>query len=96
MWNREPSSIRRPCDGLPHLSNDAPRYAPVPDVLYPVVLKTLRVTLGLVRAEQGGHFHHDALEAVMNSVRNGLRMRKTGDREGPAEPENPHSDALFT
>jgi hypothetical protein len=32
----------------------------------------------------------------MNSVRNGLRMRKTGDREGPAEPENPHSDALFT
>lgn len=32
----------------------------------------------------------------MNSIRNGLEMRKTGDREEPGLSENPHSNALFT
>lgn len=36
------------------------------------------------------------LEAVMNSMRNGLRMRKTGDRWKPGQPENPHSYGVFT
>ena len=35
------------------------------------------------------------LEAVMNSIRNGLGMRKVGDREGPGQPENPYSNAVF-
>ncbi len=37
-----------------------------------------------------------ALEAVMNSMRNGLGMRKTGDRRKPGQPDNPHSNAVFT
>ena len=36
------------------------------------------------------------LEAVMNSIRNGLGMRKAGDRGGAGQPENPHSNAVFT
>ncbi len=36
------------------------------------------------------------LEAVMNSMRNGLGMRKTGDRRKPGQPDNPHSNAVFT
>jgi hypothetical protein len=31
----------------------------------------------------------------MNSIRNGLGMRKVRDREGPGQPENPHSNAVF-
>ncbi len=30
----------------------------------------------------------------MNSMRNGLGMRKTGDRRKPAQPDNPHSKAV--
>jgi glucose/arabinose dehydrogenase len=37
-----------------------------------------------------------ALEAVMNSVRNSLGMRKTRDHRGPIQPENPHCNAVFT
>ncbi len=36
------------------------------------------------------------LEAVMNSIRNGLGMRKTGSRRGSGQPENPYSNAVFT
>jgi hypothetical protein len=36
------------------------------------------------------------LEAVMNSIRNGLGMRKAGDRGGAGQPENPLSNAVFT
>ena len=32
----------------------------------------------------------------MNSIRNGLGMRKAGDRGGAGQPENPHPDAVFT
>jgi hypothetical protein len=35
------------------------------------------------------------LEAVMNSIRNGLEMRKTGDCGGPSQPENAHPNAVF-
>jgi hypothetical protein len=35
------------------------------------------------------------LEAVMNSIRNGLGMRKTGDCWRPYHPEKPHSNAVF-
>lgn len=35
------------------------------------------------------------LEAVMNSMRNGLGMRKTGNRRRSGQPENPHSNAVF-
>jgi hypothetical protein len=37
-----------------------------------------------------------ALEGVMNSIRNGLGMRKTGDCGGPSQPENPHANTVFT
>jgi hypothetical protein len=37
-----------------------------------------------------------SLEAVMNSIRNGLGMRKAGDRGGAGQPENPLSNAVFT
>ena len=37
-----------------------------------------------------------ALERVMNSIRNRSGMRKTGYREGPGQPEDPHPNALFT
>jgi hypothetical protein len=36
------------------------------------------------------------LEAVMNSIRNGLGMRKAGNRGGAGQPENPLSNAVFT
>ena len=36
------------------------------------------------------------LEAVMNSIRNGLGMRKAGTRRGPGQPANPHLNAVFT
>ena len=36
------------------------------------------------------------LEAVMNSIRNGLGMRKAGDRRGAGQPENPHSNTVFS
>src|SRR3712207_347256 len=36
------------------------------------------------------------LERVMNSIRNGLGMRKAGSRRGPGQPANPHSNAVFT
>ena len=36
-----------------------------------------------------------ALEAVMNSMRDGLGMRETGDRGKPGQPENPHSHGVF-
>jgi len=36
------------------------------------------------------------LEAVMNSIRNGLGMRKARDCGGPSQPENPHPNAVFT
>jgi hypothetical protein len=32
----------------------------------------------------------------MNSTRNGLGMRKAGDRGEAGQPENPHSNAVFT
>jgi hypothetical protein len=32
----------------------------------------------------------------MNSIRNGLRMRKAGDCGEPSQPENPHPNAVFT
>ncbi len=35
-----------------------------------------------------------SLEAVRSSIGDDLGMRKTGDREGPGQPENPHPDAL--
>jgi hypothetical protein len=36
------------------------------------------------------------LEAVMNSIRNSLGMRKTGDSGGSSQPENPHPNAVLT
>ena len=36
------------------------------------------------------------LEAVMNSIKNGLDKRETGGRVRLSRPENPHSDAIFT
>src|SRR3712207_3841779 len=36
------------------------------------------------------------LERVMNLIRNGLGMRKGGDRRGASQPENPHSNTVFT
>ncbi len=45
----------------------------------------------LIPEEYGGM----GLEAVMNSMRNGLGMRKTGDRRKPTQPDNPHSNAVF-
>ena len=33
------------------------------------------------------------IEAVMNSIRTGLRMRKTRNREASGQPENPHWNA---
>jgi hypothetical protein len=41
-------------------------------------------------------FIYAVLEAVMNSIRNGLGMRKTENRKGPSWPENPHPNAVFT
>ncbi|MDP9458377.1 MAG: hypothetical protein M3Q60_21950, partial [Actinomycetota bacterium] len=35
------------------------------------------------------------LEAVINSMRNGLGMRKTGDRRKLGQPNNSRSNALF-
>jgi hypothetical protein len=35
------------------------------------------------------------LEAVMNLLRSGLLMRKTGDRQGIEPIENPRSDEVF-
>ena len=32
----------------------------------------------------------------MNSIRNGLGMRKAGDHGGPGQPEKSHSYAVFT
>jgi hypothetical protein len=32
----------------------------------------------------------------MNSITNGLGMRKTGDCGRPSQPENPHPNAIFT
>ena len=32
----------------------------------------------------------------MNSIRNGLGMGKTEDHEKPRQPENPHSNGIFT
>jgi len=32
----------------------------------------------------------------MNLIRNGLGMRKAGDRRGASQPENPHSNRVFT
>ena len=46
------------------------------------------------RLEDGSHVLR--LEAVMNSIRNGLGMRQAGNRGGPGQPENPHSNAVFT
>ena len=37
-----------------------------------------------------------SLERVMNSIRNGLGMRKAGNRRAPGQPANPHSNAVFT
>jgi hypothetical protein len=42
------------------------------------------------------HMRRQILEAVMNSIRNGLGMRKTENRKGPSWPENPHPNAVFT
>ena len=36
------------------------------------------------------------LERIMNLIRNGLGMRKGGDRRGAGQPENPHSNTVFT
>jgi hypothetical protein len=36
-----------------------------------------------------------ALEAVMNSIRNGLGMRETEIAKEPSRPCNPHSYAVF-
>ncbi len=36
------------------------------------------------------------LEAVMNSITNGLGMRKTGNRRGSGQLKNPHFNAFFT
>ncbi len=36
------------------------------------------------------------LERVMNLIRNGLGMRKAGDHRGAGQPENPHSNTVFT
>ncbi len=36
------------------------------------------------------------LEAVMDSIRNGLGMRKTENRRGSGQPETSHSNAVFT
>jgi hypothetical protein len=35
------------------------------------------------------------LEAVMNSIRNGLGMRETEIAKEPSRPWNPHSYAVF-
>ena len=35
------------------------------------------------------------LEAVMNSIRNGLEMRETEIAKEPSRPWNPHSYAVF-
>jgi hypothetical protein len=35
------------------------------------------------------------LEAVMNSIRNGLVMRKAGDRGGAGQPKNPYFNAVL-
>ena len=56
------------------------------------VTKTFTVSL-LLQAEADGLL---SLEAVMNSIRNGLRMPKTADCGGPSQPDNPHPDAVFT
>ncbi len=37
-----------------------------------------------------------ALEAVMNLIKNGLGMRKAGDHRGADQPENSHSNTVFT
>jgi hypothetical protein len=52
--------------------------------------------LSLERALDGPARPTRKLEAVMNSIRNGLGMREAGDREGAGQPENPHSNAVFT
>ena len=31
----------------------------------------------------------------MNSIKNSVGMRKTGDRGGPSQPENPHPYGVF-
>src|SRR3712207_5599462 len=41
-------------------------------------------------------FEDAHLERVMNLIRNGLGMRKGGDRRGAGQPENPHSNTVFT
>ena len=40
--------------------------------------------------------YFSTLEAVMNLIRNGLGMRKAEDRRGAGQPENPHSNTVFT
>jgi hypothetical protein len=40
--------------------------------------------------------NEEVLEAVMNLIRNGLGMRKAEDRRGAGQPENPHSNTVFT
>ncbi len=36
------------------------------------------------------------LEAVMNSIKNGLGMRETENHRRLGQPENPHSNGVFT
>jgi len=56
------------------------------------MLYRLACRLKAAQADEKGF----TLEAVMNSIRNGLGMRKTGYCGGPSQPENPHPNAVFT
>jgi hypothetical protein len=46
--------------------------------------------------EKSAQAIEEALEAVMNSISNGLGMRKTGIPREPNRPCNPHYYAIFT
>src|SRR5215213_2254315 len=51
----------------------------------------------LVRQQASGRrYSSSRLEAVMNSISNGLGMRNTGTSRKPNRPWNPHFYAIFT
>jgi hypothetical protein len=66
---------------------------------YPNARMVIIDTLTKVRKPATGRavYQEDytALEAVMNSIRNGLGMRKAGDRGGAGQPKNPYFNAVL-
>jgi hypothetical protein len=61
----------------------------------PLPLFTQVPRIGILRSSPFGHSRKFALEAVMNSIRNGLGMRETEIVKEPTRPWNPHFYAIF-